>query len=326
MKTIIEEYLKESIDDEIKINPIQDEDTFSVMLRENYNFYLMNVLNRTCLLVEVNHKLPEIDKLHKQLNQIRNITDKEIVLLIKGISTFKRKTLIKNKISFVIENGQMYLPFLGLDLKKINTITKEKRKFFTTPAQIAYLYLLINKNIEINASDYANVLGINIMTASRALNELYDAHLLNYKIEGKTGRSKVYKRVEDPNYFLKGREYLKNPVRKIVYTHTKPVGSLIAGIDALSSLSMINPPEHRIVAIDYKKLNELEYYVEREEDYIYNDKYIEVQLWEYDPKLFTNDNNHVNLLSLYASLKADKDERIEHALDEVLRGETWYKD
>lgn len=325
MKLMIEEYLKENIDDEIKINPIQDEYTFSIMLRENYNFYLMNVLNRTCLLVEITHKLPEIDKLQKQLNQIRNITDNEIVLLIKKISTFKRKALIKNKVSFVIENGQMYLPFLGLDLKKINTITKEKKKFFTTSAQVAYQYFLFNKDIEINASDYANVLGINIMTASRALNELYDAHLLDYKIEGKTGRSKVYRRVEDPNYFLKGREYLKNPVRKIVYTHTKPVGSLIAGIDALSSLSMINPQEHRIVAIEYKKLNELQYYVEREEEYIYNDKYIEVQLWDYDPKLFTYDNNHVNLISLYASLKDDKDERIEQALEEVLRGETWYK-
>ena len=147
MTLIIEKYLKENIDDELKINPIQDDYPFSIMLKDNYNFYLMSVLNNTCLLIEITQKLPEIDKLQKQLNQLRNITDNEIVLLIKEISTFKRKTLIKNKISFVIENGQMYLPFLGLDLKKINTISKEKRKFFTTPAQIAYIYFLINKII-----------------------------------------------------------------------------------------------------------------------------------------------------------------------------------
>ena len=326
MTLIIEKYLKENIDDELKINPIQDDYPFSIMLKDNYNFYLMSVLNNTCLLIEITHKLPEIDKLQKQLNQLRNITDNEIVLLIKEISTFKRKTLIKNKISFVIENGQMYLPFLGLDLKKINTITKEKKKLFSIPSQIAYMYFLINKNIEINASDYANVLGINIMTASRALNELYNAHLLNYKIEGKTGRSKVYRRVDDPNYFLKGQEYLKNPVRKIVYTHSKPVESLVAGLDALSTLSMINPPEHSIVAIDYKKLYELQYYVENKDDYIYDKKPIEVQLWDYDPKMFTHNNDHVNLISLYASLKDERDERIEQALNEVLRGETWYRD
>ena len=323
---LVEEYLKENIDDEIKISLIQDEYPFSIMLKENYNFYLVKILNRTCLLVEITHKLPEIDKLQKQLNQIRNITDKEIVLLIKEISTFKRKTLIKNKISFVMENGQMYLPFLGLDLKKINTTTKEKKKFFTTPAQIAYQYFLFNKDTEINASDYANALGIKIMTASRALNELYNANLLYYVIKGKTGRSKVYKRVEDPNYFLKGRVYLKNPIRKIAYTHTKPVGAMIAGMDALSSLSMINPPNHRIVAIEHKSLNKLQYFVEREEAFSYDSNPIEVQLWDYDPKMFTYNKNHVNLISLYASLKDKRDERIEQALNEVLRGETWYRD
>jgi len=323
---LVEEYLKENIDDGIKISSIQVEYPFSIMLKENYNFYMMNVLNRNCLLIEHTQKLPDIDKLLKQLNLIKNSSDKEIVLLIKEISTFRRKALIKNKISFVIENGQMYLPFLGLDLKKIYPTTKEKKKFFSTPAQIAYQYFLFNKDSEINASDYANVLGIKIMTASRALNELYDAHLLKYEIKGKTGRSKVYRRVEDPSYFLKGREYLKNPIRKIVYTHTKPVGAMIAGVDALSSLSMINPPNHRIVAIEHKSLNKLQYFVEREEAYSYDSNPIEVQLWDYDPKMFTHNKNHVNLISLYASLKDEKDERVEDALNEVLRGETWYRD
>lgn len=324
MTLIIETYLKENIDDEITIKPYQNDESFSMMLRDNFNFYQMNILSQLCLLIEVNHKLPEVDKLQKQLNQISTITNQEIVLLIKEISAFRRKSLIKNKISFVIENGQMYLPFLGLDLKRVNPITNVKKKFFSIPAQIAYQYFLFNKDIEINASDYASIFSVNNMTASRALNELYDANLLKYKIEGKTGRSKVYKRVEDPNYFLKGRDYLRNPVRKIVYTHTKPKDSLDAGFDALSALTMLNPSEHRTVAIDYKKLNELQYYVEREEDYTYEDKYIEVQLWDYDPKLFAN-NKHVNLISLYASLKEEKDERIEQAIEEMLKGETWYK-
>ena len=38
-------------------------------------------------------------------------------------------------------------------------------------------------------------------------------------------------------------------------------------------------------------------------------KLVELQVWEYDPKLFTNDQN-VDPVSLYASLQEEQDERI----------------
>jgi hypothetical protein len=70
-----------------------------------------------------------------------------------------------------------------------------------------------------------------------------------------TGRSKEYTRTVDPDYYLKGREYLKTPVRKVIYTKTRPIDSLTAGMYALSELSMINTPDHPIMAIDRNKLD-----------------------------------------------------------------------
>ena len=80
------------------------------------------------------------------------------------------------------------------------------------------------------------------MTASRALNDLYDANLLIYEIGGKTGRSKEYRRISDPEYFEKGRRFIKSPVKKVVYVKSAPAGTLVAGLEALAELSMINPP------------------------------------------------------------------------------------
>jgi hypothetical protein len=37
----------------------------------------------------------------------------------------------------VIENGQMYLPFMGLDLLKAQENVEQEVKGFTTPAQVA---------------------------------------------------------------------------------------------------------------------------------------------------------------------------------------------
>lgn len=217
------------------------------------------------------------------------------------------------------------MPFLGLDLKKAQEQAQQEVKRFTTPAQIAYLYFLYHKDEVVNMTRFAEKMGFNYMTASRALNELYHVNLITYEVGGKTGRSKEYKRIPDPDYFLNGRKYLKTPVRKTIYTRTKPLCALNAGLDALAGLSMINTPDHPVMAIDRKQLNEEQFEIVRNKDLIKDTKLVELQLWDYDPKLFA-ENQHVDLLSLYTSMSEDTDERVEQALEEALRGELWYMD
>ena len=178
---------------------------------------------------------------------------------------------------------------------------------------------------EINDGEFAKKLGLNKMTASRALNDLYNLNLIKYQIGGRTGRSKEYKRISDPDYFLIGREYLKTPVRRIIYAESKPLGALTAGLDALAVLSMINPLGHSIVAIEKNKLDENQIEIVKNKDFIKDKKLVEIELWDYDPRLFSNSSN-VDILSLYASLKDETDERVEQALEDVLRGELWYTD
>jgi NADPH-dependent 7-cyano-7-deazaguanine reductase QueF-like protein len=318
-------YLKENIDEQITIKPWIKKNNFPVFLRDTYNFYEVTILGTRCILIEAVDEMPNIDQLKKHIKQIKNLTDRQIVLFYKDITRYRRKSLIENRIAFVIEDGQMYLPFLGLDLKKVKEHVEEEAKGFTAPAQIAYLYFLYHKEEVVNTTDFAKKLGFNKMTASRALNDLYHANLITYEIGGMTGRSKEYKRIKDPDYFLRGRNYLKTPVRKIIYTKTKPLDALTAGMEALSELSMINPPGHPIMAIDRNKLNNEQVEVVNNKDLIKDTKLVELELWDYDPGLFSN-NGHVDLLSLYASLKEETDERVRQALEEVLRGEPWYTD
>ena len=318
-------YLKENIDEQLTIKPWIKKNNLPVFLRDTYNFYEVTILGTRCILIEAADEMPNIDQLQKHIKQIKNLTDCQIVLFYKDITRYRRKSLIENRIAFVIEDGQMYLPFLGLDLKKVQENIQEEAKGFTTPAQITYLYFLYHKEEVVNTTDFAKKLGFNKMTASRALNDLYHANLITYEIGGMTGRSKEYKRIKDPDYFLRGRSYLKTPVRKIIYTKTRPLDALTAGMEALAELSMINPPGHPIMAIDRNKLDKEQVEVVNNKDLIKDTKLVELELWDYDPGLFSN-NGHVDLLSLYASLKEETDERVEQALEEVLRGEPWYTD
>lgn len=320
-----EQYLKENIDENLTIEPWLKKNQLPIFLRELYNFHEITILRTTCILMEVLNENPAIDQIKKHIKQIVALTNHQIVLFYKNLTRYRRKSLIENRISFIIEDGQMYLPFLGVNLKKVQDHRENEIKTFTTPAQIAYLYFLYNKKDTVNTTAFAEKFGFNKMTASRALNDLFHINLINYKIGGKTGRSKEYKRIQDPDYFILGRDYLKNPVRKTIYTKTKPVKSLTAGLNALAGLSMINPPDHPTIALDKNKLNKEHVEIVENRDIIKDMQFVELELWDYDPKLFSN-KYHVDLLSLYVSLKEETDERVEQALEEVLRGETWYTD
>jgi predicted protein tyrosine phosphatase len=321
----VELYLRENIDHLIRIQPWVHKSVLPVFLRNNYNFYEATILATPCILLEAADEMPGLEKLQKHVKQIETLTKRQIVLLYKKISRYRRKSLIENRIPFVIADGQMYLPFLALDLKKGQETAGKTVKRFTSSAQLAFLYFLYHKEEVVNMTRFAQKMGFTRMKASRALNDLYSANLITCEIGGKTGRSKEYQRIPDPDYFVKGRGYLKSPVKKIVYSMTKPVDALSAGLDALASLSMLNPPEHRVVAMAREKFFQQKIEIIKNKDLIKDAKLVELQLWDYDPRFFA-DGNHVDLLSLYASLTEENDERVEQALFEVLRGEKWYTD
>ena len=321
----IEPYLKENIDDYVTIKPLQDKNKFPVFLRNIYNFYEIRILDNLCILLEILDEAPGIDAIEKHIKGIEELTNQHIVLYYKEITRYRRKSLIENRIPFIIEDGQIFLPFLGLDLKKAPQYVDEEVSAFSTSAQLAFLYFLFNKDAVINTAEFAQKMGFTTMTASRALNDLYNAKLITYRIGGKTGRSKEYRRISDPEYFKKGRAYIKTPVKRVVYVKRAPEKTLIAGLDALAELSMMNPLGHQVRAISCDQLNEQDIKIIKNKDIVKDQKFVELEIWDYDPKLFT-DKKHVDIMSLYASLKEEKDERIEQALEEVLRGETWYMD
>jgi hypothetical protein len=49
---------------------------------------------------------------------------------------------------------------------------------------------------------------------------------------------------------------------------------------------------------------------------------IEIEVWSYAPTLFA-ENGLVDRLSLYLSFEESKDERVEAALEEMMRGQRW---
>ena len=149
-----EQYLKENIDEQLTIEVWGKKNQLPIFLREIYNFHEITILGTTCILMEILNENPAIDQIQKHIKQIVNLTNHKIVLFYKNLTRYRRKSLIKNRIAFIIEDGQMYLPFLGVDLKKVQEHSEDEIKALTTPAQIAYLYFLYNKEDTVNTSEF----------------------------------------------------------------------------------------------------------------------------------------------------------------------------
>lgn len=325
MLLAIETYLKENVDENVVIKLKKVKSKLPVYLTDKYSFYDLRILDTSCILLEILDDLPGVDVIKKHLKRIEELTNQPIVLYYKAISKYRRKSLIKNRIPFIIEDGQMYLPFLFLDIK-INTQCLEKKSISFTPSeQLLFLYFLYNQDAVVNSTEVARIMQFTLMTASRALNKLYDAKLVTFEFGGKTGRSKDYKRILNPEYFKKGLRYMKTPVKRVLYVEEAHKNSLIAGLEALSELSMINPPGYMVRAISSKQLNEKELKIINDMDIVKDNKFVQLEVWNYDPKFFS-ENKYPDLMSLYASLKDENDERIEMALEQMLRGEVWYMD
>ena len=95
-----------------------------------------------------------------------------------------------------------------------------------------------------------------------------------------------------------------------------------AGLTALAHYSMLAEPLNPVFALgreDWRTLGK-----RRRIDQLPGREpgALEIEVWSYAPTLFAGDGV-VDRLSLHLSLRDAKDERIETALEEMLRGHSW---
>jgi hypothetical protein len=336
MLNLLKYYIKNNIDDKFTITPFKNKQKLPLYLKNNFNFYNITILNEEGVLVENISNPLSINSIKKVISALQEFIPKEIVFYFIKLTPHRRKSLIINRVNFIEENGQFFLPFLGLLLKtnssKNEIYTQDIISYncsiqenFKGIDQLAYLFFLYNKNIEISNKDFANHFNISEMSASRALKSLYLKKLITYEIEGQTSRIKRYKRITDPLYYNMGKDFLINPIKKIVYVKTIPENSYISGLEALSELSMISPTHTKNRAISYKNFINQNIDISNNEDIINDNNFIKLEIWKYDPSFFVN-KGIVDILSLFVSFIDTRDERIEKELENLLKEESWFTD
>lgn len=274
----------------------------------------MVIDEQKCILITPVEELGTLPALKKQIKKIQEIENIPVVFSLPAVSSYRRKSLIENKIPF-ISARQIYLPFMGTFLNKEQEPKKAIEKFMFSTQQLLLLYLYSKKK-DFYVSEATKLLPFTAMTLSRAVKQLETTGLFDVE---KDGVNKVIRaRYENRELYENAFQYLSSPVRIKGYIPKENITEdmAIAGETALSEKTMLNPGRIVTYAVSAKQFDKTDLINELIEP----EKQVCLELWEYSPKQFANGNT-ADAVSIALSFKDCRDERIEEAVEELLESE-----
>ena len=266
-----------------------------------------------CLSLTPKGDLPTLPSFKKQISIIKEIENVPIFLQLDAISSFRRQNLLENKIPFILKDKMVYLPFMVTYLT--NTYHEETTvEKLALASQLLFTWILYQNTNKYYISDAVESLGFSNMTLTRAYRQLCTTQLFEEHKDGRkifltTSLSKV-------DLFNKMRPYLQSPFYTQGYILKKEITKdmIPAGEFAFSQYTYINPPNLKTYAIEKKHIKNIKL---QRECYSY-DEQVELQIWRYNPLLFSQNQKNIDVISLILSLLGNADERLEKQIENIL--------
>ena len=291
--------------DELRGIPIDIKLRF-VFWRAHFNGY------EFCLLEakkSENHASTDCLRLAKRLEELIYMP---IAFLFQNLQFVERNRLIERGVYFIVSDKYAYLPFLIINTREV---VQKKAEELSAVAQYILLYhLQVGSLNGASMTELEKKLPYTYVTISRAFKALDDLQLC--KITKDENRNKrIYFDDEPRDIWGQVLPYLKSPIKRVVYCDSiKGDMSLVYGsITALSHYTHLNPDEVNTFVMDTKQFKAMQ-----EEKAFENlnasEGNIRMEIWNYPPLL----QDYADPLSLYLTLKDDKDPRVEKELETMI--------
>lgn len=298
----------------ITYNTWDKDSDIPLFINNNFKIQSCSINGIECLCLVPYGELPNLNALRKQMEYIQAVDDKSIFLLLDSISTFRRDNLIENNISFILKDQMVFLPFMATILTNKKGDNIEIVDKLTTTAQLLFIWILYQNSDRYYISDALDSLNTTNMSLTRAYRQLVSTKLFN---EHKDGR-RIYLTtiLNKVDLYKTMKLYLKSPVIKEGYIFNKDINTDMykAGDSLLSGLTFISQPRLPIYAIHKSNVKGLKIL----DELIQYDLQTKIQVWDYNPLIFSKDNKTIDNLSLITSYLNDEDERIEKELEQLL--------
>ena len=310
----IKEYLNENLCEQLQFQKIDDK-RIPLFLYTKYNLYTTTIQDKKCTLLIMKEKQILIKQLFIHIQKLSVLGYENVILCLNEINYEQKKRLLENRIGYVVPYHQLYIPYIYIKIEQTKSVDLQVESF--SPAtQMIYIYLMNSDNCHVSVNDLKEKVGLSRMTINRALRELTYLNIIS--TTGSQTR-KNYVRVNKKECWDRGNAYLKSPVKKTVWVRSKDISQLFfSGDTALSHLTMMNDETYTTYAVYKNDESFDDKQVVQEKNITDYHDLCKVEIWNYDPALFVDENNNVDVISLYSCLKDSKDERIQIELDNLM--------
>ena len=320
----IERYLDDVLGIRVVVAPWETEGRIPLFLQDRYRFLWAEALNQRCLfMVDVHAEDESPAAIRKHVEQVREKWDGPVVYVRDRIIAYNRKRLIGHKVPFIVPGTQMYLPTLGIDLREHFRKLRPGSSGLRPTAQAVLIHALLRDAENLGPTVLADKLGYSPMAMSRALDELEAAELGRTTANGRERRL----RLEGPRREIweRAQPLLRSPVVKRHAIRLAPEAALPGhrtGLDALAHYSMLAEPGSVAVALGRENWKSMQGTDRMEAATMDEPGTTTVEIWSYAPVLFAA-GGWVDRLSLYLSLRENQDERVQAALDQMIKEVSW---
>ena len=282
-------------------------------IHARYKLQWVTLDGKTAIFVYPKGEIEAVSAVKKHLDRIVNTAKAPAVLIPAHLTYRQKEYLLRDHIPFVVEGKQIYLPFMAVYLQERGDGEKQDITTMLPSAQLLLLFYIYHGCGELLTSEASQKLGFTATSISRASRQLEEMGVI--KTEKRGVQKVIYSDQTPEEVFSAARESMCNPVKRTIYVPKTNIETdlLLSGCSALSEYSMINPPmvecfaAGSIATWEKEASNKLQS----------SDDQCAVELWRYDPRKLSG-GNCVDKLSLALALSADKDERIEEAVEEML--------
>lgn len=319
----VTDYINEVLGIRVDYNKVAPEKLKNLpwFLVKSYDFGEIKLFNQSVILLFVKYEFTT-EILKKHLARIKSAFNAIIVPILPPVDSYKRLRLIDKKVPFIIPGKQMYMPDLLISLKEYgNTMADDRRSVKMQPAaQLILLYHMQVESLEgLNLGNIADKLGYNPMTITRAAYYFHNTGLC--KIEGTKEKFLKFNKTKRELWELSEPKMI-NPLNKYqFYTGYTLNNSLKkSNINALAFYTDLNNDPREYLAIRHGFWKFIEGMNLRPTDPLEGN--ICIEEWKYDPGILTK-TEYVDPLSLYLYFRENKNDRIEMALEKLIKQIQW---
>ena len=294
------DYIHSFLNVKISLRSLSEETQKSLpyVLSANYSCFSTAIMDiKVVLCYPKDEKTITPSKVHHHLDMLAKLAQQPAILVLNDVPSYNIKRLIDQRVNFIINGKQMFVPSLMMDLRKTPAKDKDIKEQIPPLAQCMILYALQVGFIQNTIIEISELFGVSYSTANRAVRWLQSKGFLFTGIS-----KKVQFLCMGHELWDKALPYLTSPVEKTLTVDKVPKNSLLSG----NSIVHINSETYALYKDASKKITEV------------SDGKYTIEIWKYDSMVLSKDKLRVDALSLYLSIRHNPNKQISSFADKLL--------